>query len=246
MSEAGRGTGENSALAAEVQELLRRLVAFDTVNPPGNERPAQEHLAGAARRRRLRVRAARGRARAAPTSWRGCAAEREGPTLCYLGHVDTVLAEPSEWSHDPWSGDLADGYLWGRGALDMKSQVAAEIAAAVSLARSGWRPARGELLIVAVVDEETGGELGAEWITKHPPREGPLRPARQRGRRRRVRVPRPSPLRGLLRREGRLPLHRRHRGRRRPRLDAEDRRERPAEDGSAARAPRPRASPPTS
>ena len=66
-------------------------------------------------------------------------------------------------------GDLADGYLWGRGSLDMKSQVAAEIAAAASLARSGWRPAQGELLIVAVVDEETGGSLGAEWITRtHP------------------------------------------------------------------------------
>src|SRR5262249_37954110 len=81
--------------------------------------------------------------------------------LCYLGHVDTVLADPSEWSHDPWSGDLADGFVWGRGALDMKSQVAAEVAAAASLARSGWRPARGELLIVAVADEETGGPAGA-------------------------------------------------------------------------------------
>ncbi|MFI5005091.1 MAG: M20/M25/M40 family metallo-hydrolase, partial [Solirubrobacterales bacterium] len=59
--------------------------------------------------------------------------------------------------------------VWGRGALDMKSQVAAEVAAAVSLARSGWRPARGELLIVSVVDEETGGGLGAEWLTRtHP------------------------------------------------------------------------------
>jgi acetylornithine deacetylase/succinyl-diaminopimelate desuccinylase-like protein len=92
-----------------------------------------------------------------------------GPTLCFLGHVDTVLANAQEWTHDPWSGEIADGYLWGRGALDMKSQVAAEIAAAASLARSGWRPARGELLIAAVVDEETGGSLGAEWITKtHP------------------------------------------------------------------------------
>ncbi len=80
-----------------------------------------------------------------------------------------MLANAAEWTHDPWSGDIADGFLWGRGALDMKSQVAAEIAAAASLARSGWRPARGELLIVAVVDEETGGSLGAEWITKtHP------------------------------------------------------------------------------
>ncbi|MCW3028645.1 MAG: peptidase, partial [Solirubrobacterales bacterium] len=94
---------------------------------------------------------------------------RSGPRLCYLGHVDTVLADAGEWSHDPWSGDLADGFLWGRGALDMKSQVAAEVAAAASLARSGWRPARGELLVVSVVDEETGGALGAQWLTEtHP------------------------------------------------------------------------------
>ena len=95
--------------------------------------------------------------------------QADGPTLCYLGHVDTVLANPAEWTHDPWSGEIADGFLWGRGALDMKSQVAAEIAAGASLARSGWRPARGELLIVAVVDEETGGALGAQWITENHP-----------------------------------------------------------------------------
>jgi acetylornithine deacetylase/succinyl-diaminopimelate desuccinylase-like protein len=91
------------------------------------------------------------------------------PTLCYLGHVDTVLANAEEWTHDPWSGDVADGCLWGRGSLDMKSQVAAEVAAAVGLARSGWRPTRGELLVVAVVDEETGGELGAKWLTENHP-----------------------------------------------------------------------------
>jgi acetylornithine deacetylase/succinyl-diaminopimelate desuccinylase-like protein len=95
--------------------------------------------------------------------------KRDGPTLCYLGHVDTVLADASEWTRDPWSGDVADGCVWGRGSLDMKSQVAAEIAAAAALAREGWRPARGELLVVAVVDEETGGELGAKWLTEtHP------------------------------------------------------------------------------
>ncbi len=154
--------------AAEAQVLLQRLVAFNTVNPPGNERLAQEHLRdlladagfecellGAEPERPNLVARLRG--------------EGAGPTLCYLGHVDTVLAEPSEWSHDPWSGDLADGCLWGRGALDMKSQVAAEVAAAAALARSGWRPVRGELLIVSVVDEETGGALGAEWITRNHP-----------------------------------------------------------------------------
>src|ERR1700722_9923719 len=161
---------QSGQAAAEAEELLARLIRFNTVNPPGNERAAQEYLAehltragfecellGAEPERPNLV--ARLRADSA----------QEGPTLCYLGHVDTVLADPSAWTRDPWSGDIADGYLWGRGALDMKSQVAAEIAAAASLARSGWRPERGELLIVAVVDEETGGSLGAEWITKNHP-----------------------------------------------------------------------------
>ncbi len=163
--------------AKEAEELLSRLIGFDTVNPPGNERPAQEYLAehlsaagfecellGAEPERPNLI--ARLRADGAPPAGEPVG---DGPTLCYLGHVDTVLANPDEWTHDPWSGEVIDGFLWGRGALDMKSQVAAEIAAAASLARSGWRPARGELLIAAVVDEETGGSLGAEWITKtHP------------------------------------------------------------------------------
>src|SRR5205823_4183811 len=161
-----------AAAAAEAQQLLRELIRVNTVNPPGNERPASEYLAqhlreagfecellGAEPTRpnllaRLRADGARG---------------QQGPTLCYLGHLDTVLADPAEWTHDPWAGDLAEGFIWGRGALDMKSQVAAEVAAVASLVRAGWRPAKGELLIAAVVDEETGGSLGARWLTEtHP------------------------------------------------------------------------------
>ncbi len=161
-------SGGHSEPAEEAQDLLGGLIRFNTVNPPGNERAAQEFLAdhlaaagfdcellGAEPERPNLLARLRG---AAP-----------GPTLCYLGHVDTVLATPGEWTRDPWSGELVDGFIWGRGALDMKSQVAAEIAAAASLARSGWRPERGELLIVSVVDEETGGSLGAQWITENHP-----------------------------------------------------------------------------
>jgi acetylornithine deacetylase/succinyl-diaminopimelate desuccinylase-like protein len=155
-------------LATESVQLLQRLIAFDTVNPPGNELAAQEYLetllAGAGFECEL-LGAIPGR----PNLVARLRGASYGPTLCYLGHVDTVLADPSEWRRGPWSGELAEGCVWGRGALDMKSQVAAEVAAAVSLARSGWRPARGELLVVAVVDEEVGGELGAEWLTQtHP------------------------------------------------------------------------------
>jgi acetylornithine deacetylase/succinyl-diaminopimelate desuccinylase-like protein len=178
-----------SDLGREATELLQGLVRYDTVNPPGNERAAQEHLAGILTaagfecellgaepgRPNLIARLgpagslARSPAAGSGAAGEGPSASADGPTLCYLGHVDTVLADAGEWTHGPWSADIADGCLWGRGALDMKSQVAAEVAAAVSLARSGWRPARGELLIVAVVDEETGGELGAEWITREHP-----------------------------------------------------------------------------
>ncbi|HXN39146.1 MAG TPA: M20/M25/M40 family metallo-hydrolase, partial [Solirubrobacteraceae bacterium] len=156
-------------LAAEAQQLLAKLIAFNTVNPPGNERPAQEYLADHLARAgfECELLGAQPDRPNLVARLRGEAAD--GPTLCYLGHVDTVLADPPEWTHDPWSGDVADGFVWGRGALDMKSQVAAEIAAAAQLARSGWRPTAGELLLVAVVDEETGGELGAQWITEtHP------------------------------------------------------------------------------
>ncbi|HTW42424.1 MAG TPA: M20/M25/M40 family metallo-hydrolase [Solirubrobacteraceae bacterium] len=170
MSTSGQaGTAWSSQ--GEAAALLARLIRFNTVNPPGNERPAQEflaeHLTQAGFQCEL-LGAEPGRPNLVARLCAPAGAEA-GPTLCYLGHVDTVLAHPQEWTHDPWSGEIADGYLWGRGALDMKSQVAAEVAAAASLARAGWRPARGELLLVAVVDEETGGSLGAEWITQHHP-----------------------------------------------------------------------------
>jgi acetylornithine deacetylase/succinyl-diaminopimelate desuccinylase-like protein len=159
---------EHDQLAAQSVELLQRLIRFNTVNPPGNERAAQEYLAAQLNAAGFECELL-GAESERPNLVARLRGLKDGPTLCYLGHVDTVLANPDEWSHDPWSGDVVDGYLWGRGSLDMKSQVAAEIAAGVALARSGWRPARGDLLIVAVVDEETGGSLGAEWITKNHP-----------------------------------------------------------------------------
>jgi acetylornithine deacetylase/succinyl-diaminopimelate desuccinylase-like protein len=152
----------------QATRLLQRLIRLDTVNPPGNERAAiellRETLTGAGFQCELL-----GVTPERPNLVARLKGAEPGPTLCYLGHVDTVLADASEWKHDPWSGEIADGFMWGRGSLDMKSQVAAEVAAVASLAREGWRPARGELLVVAVVDEETGGELGAKWLCGNHP-----------------------------------------------------------------------------
>ncbi|HWF24114.1 MAG TPA: M20/M25/M40 family metallo-hydrolase [Solirubrobacteraceae bacterium] len=155
-------------LVTETTEVLQRLVRFNTVNPPGNERAAIDYLADYLERAGFSTEVL-GVTPERPNLVARLDGPQDGPTLCYLGHVDTVLAEPSEWEHDPWSGDLADGYLWGRGAIDMKSQVAAEAAAGAALARAGWRPARGTLLLVFVADEETGGELGAHWLTTNHP-----------------------------------------------------------------------------
>jgi acetylornithine deacetylase/succinyl-diaminopimelate desuccinylase-like protein len=165
MSKSGLTT---DALAVESQDVLGRLIRFNTVNPPGNELPAQEYLLGHLSEAGFECELL-GAEPQRPNLLARLRGAEPGPTLCYLGHVDTVLANAAEWRHDPWSGEVIDGFLWGRGAIDMKSQVAAEIVAGSSLARSGWRPARGELLIAAVVDEETGGALGAQWLTANHP-----------------------------------------------------------------------------
>jgi acetylornithine deacetylase/succinyl-diaminopimelate desuccinylase-like protein len=157
-------------LQRETTDVLQRLLRFDTVNPPGNERPAIEYLAAYLEDAGFEAEllaAEEGR----PNLVADLRGSGDGPTLCYIGHVDTVLADPSEWTHDPWGGDILDGCLWGRGAIDMKSQVAAEAAAAAALARQGWRPSSGHLKVVFTSDEEAGGDVGAHWLTEaHPER----------------------------------------------------------------------------
>jgi acetylornithine deacetylase/succinyl-diaminopimelate desuccinylase-like protein len=155
-------------LGDRTARLLGELIRLNTVNPPGRERPAQELLAEELSAAGFQCELL-GAEPERPNLLARLDGAEPGPTFGLLGHTDTVLANAAEWRHDPWSGELIDGFVWGRGALDMKSQVAAEAAAAIALARSGWRPQRGRLLIIAVVDEETGGALGAQWLTREHP-----------------------------------------------------------------------------
>jgi acetylornithine deacetylase/succinyl-diaminopimelate desuccinylase-like protein len=159
---------DRAGLERRTTQLLQRLIRFNTVNPPGNERAVQEHLRDlleAAGFECELLAAAEDR----PNLVARLTAASDGPRLCLLGHVDTVLADPGEWTVDPWSGDLRDGCVWGRGALDMKSQVAAEAAAALALIEEGWRPEAGELKLVFTCDEETGADIGARWLCdEHP------------------------------------------------------------------------------
>src|SRR4051812_31033005 len=139
-------------LQDETADVLSTLIRFNTVIPPGDERECQEWLAGYLENAGLTVELD------GPEPDRpSLVAELrkgDGPTLGYLSHVDTVLADAQDWSTDPWSGEIREGLLYGRGAVDMKSQTAAEVVAAKHLARNA--SFAGTLKIISVADEETG------------------------------------------------------------------------------------------
>jgi acetylornithine deacetylase/succinyl-diaminopimelate desuccinylase-like protein len=155
-----------TTLRDEAADLLQRLIRVDTTNPPGNETAAAELLrdyleangvaceliAKVPERANLVARLPGG----------------NGPTLLLLSHTDVVLADPAEWSVPPFSGELRDGQVWGRGALDMKGQVAANAVAIASLAREGFAPG-GDLIFAATADEEVGDGFGLQWLCEaHP------------------------------------------------------------------------------
>jgi acetylornithine deacetylase/succinyl-diaminopimelate desuccinylase-like protein len=156
----------SETLRDEAIELLQRLLRLNTVNPPGNETAAAELLREYLEANGVDV------ALYARVPERANLVARlrggNGPSLCFLSHTDTVVAAAADWSHDPWSGDLADDHVWGRGALDMKNQVAASAVALASLAREGFRPP-GDLVFVAAADEEVGAGFGLQWLCEaHP------------------------------------------------------------------------------
>ena len=152
---------------SEVAELLQRLIRLDTTNPPGNETLAAELLRGyleaAGVECELYARTPRRANLVARIRGRG-----DGPSLALLSHTDVVLAQPRDWQRDPFGGELVDGVVWGRGALDMKGEVAASAVALATLAREGWRGS-GDLVFVAAADEEVGDEFGLRWLVQaHP------------------------------------------------------------------------------
>jgi acetylornithine deacetylase/succinyl-diaminopimelate desuccinylase-like protein len=155
------------SLRDETTELLQELIRIDTTNPPGNETAAAEvlqaYLEESGAQVELYARVPERANLVARIPGRG-----DGPTLLFLSHTDVVLADAAEWSADPFGGELRDGEVWGRGALDMKGQVAASAVALASLARDGFEPS-GDLIFAATADEEVGAGFGAQWLCEtHP------------------------------------------------------------------------------
>jgi acetylornithine deacetylase/succinyl-diaminopimelate desuccinylase-like protein len=155
------------SLRDEVTELLQELIRVNTTNPPGNETAAAEllrdYLQESGAQVELYARVPERANLVARIPGHG-----DGPTLLFLSHTDVVLADAAEWTADPFGGELRDGSVWGRGALDMKGQVAASAVALASLAREGFEPA-GDLIFAATADEEVGDGFGAQWLCEaHP------------------------------------------------------------------------------
>lgn len=155
------------SLRDETAGLLQQLIRLDTDNPPGNESAAAELLRGYLESNGVQCELyARAPDRANLVA--RIPGTGDGPRLLMLSHTDTVLADPAEWQVDPWSGELRAGEIWGRGALDMKGEVAASAVAIASLAREGFRPA-GDLIFLAAADEEVGDGFGLQWLVEEHP-----------------------------------------------------------------------------
>ena len=161
-----------SAAEDEVVDLASQLIAIDTTNTgePATtvgEREAAEYVAGKLTEVGIEVEVfdsgAPGRTNVF-CRLRGADPDREA--LLVHGHLDVVPAEPSEWSVHPFSGAVQDGYVWGRGAIDMKDMVAMMVAVARRFARDGVVPRR-DIVFAFVADEEAGGAFGAQWLVEH-------------------------------------------------------------------------------
>jgi len=152
---------------AEAVELAARIIRVDSTN--GNETAVAEvlaeYLAEAGVEAEL---VARDPARANLIA--RIPGTGGGPSLAFVGHSDVVPADARDWRRPPFGAEVDDdGYLWGRGAVDMKNEVAARTAAMASLARSGWR-GTGDLLLVIVADEEDGSAaVGMNWLVRERP-----------------------------------------------------------------------------
>jgi acetylornithine deacetylase/succinyl-diaminopimelate desuccinylase-like protein len=160
-------TGED-----EVVDLCRELIRFDTSNygdhsGPG-ERKAAEYVAEKLAEVGLEPKIFESHPGRASTVARIEGEDPSRPALLIHGHLDVVPANAADWTHDPFSGEIADGCVWGRGAVDMKDMDAMTLAVVRDRLRSGRRPPR-DIVVAFLADEEAGGTYGARHLVDHHP-----------------------------------------------------------------------------
>ncbi|MEU4110599.1 M20/M25/M40 family metallo-hydrolase [Streptomyces sp. NPDC048208] len=160
-------TGED-----EVVDLCRELIRFDTSNygdhsGPG-ERAAAEYVAGKLAEVGLEPKIFESHPGRASTVARIEGEDPSRPALLIHGHLDVVPANADDWTHDPFSGEIADGCVWGRGAVDMKDMDAMTLAVVRDRLRSGRKPPR-DIVVAFLADEEAGGTYGARYLVDNHP-----------------------------------------------------------------------------
>jgi acetylornithine deacetylase/succinyl-diaminopimelate desuccinylase-like protein len=157
---------------AAALELLQALVRFETVNPPGQEADCIAWLADRLRADGVEptvLASGPGRANlVARLPAAGATTGHQAGPLLLNGHVDVVGVEAERWRHPPFAAEVHDGWLWGRGTVDMKHMVAMSVAVIGLLARLGV-PLRRDLVLAAVADEENGCAFGSAWLVDHHP-----------------------------------------------------------------------------
>ncbi len=170
---ANQGTAQAAQAAQdEVVTICRDLIRIDTSNPgdhsgPG-ERQAAEHVAALLSEVGLEPVVLESHPKRTSVVTRIAGRDRDRPALLVHGHLDVVPANAADWRRDPFSGEVADGCVWGRGAIDMKDMDAMMLAVVRQRLREGRAPAR-DVVLTFTADEEAGGKWGARWLVDNHP-----------------------------------------------------------------------------
>ena len=154
-----------NGIEQEITSFLSDLIRINTTNPPGNETAAANFIAQYLAKEGFKtevIESAPGRG-SVVTRLKGSG---EKPNLLLLSHIDVVAANPAEWTVDPFAGVVKDGYVYGRGAYDMKGMTAVEVLTLLLLKRNNV-PVKGDVVLAATADEEKGGEEGAGYLLRN-------------------------------------------------------------------------------
>ena len=170
MTQNAAAAGTNAA--DEVAALCSDLIRIDTTNPGDNsgpgERQAAEHVAALLADAGLEPRVLESHPGRATVVTRIAGEDSSRPALLIHGHLDVVPADAADWAVHPFSGEIRDGFVWGRGAVDMKDMDAMILAVVRQRLREGRRPPR-DVVLAFLADEEAGGSYGAGWLVDNHP-----------------------------------------------------------------------------
>ncbi len=162
-----KSDAEWRAAGQEAATLLSQYIAINTTNPPGNELKAAEWLRAVLGREGIEAQIFEpGPGKA--NLFARVPGDGTGRPLIFLNHMDVVLATPEYWKVDPFGGVVQDGYVWGRGALDMKGEAIAQLMTLIILKRAGV-PLKRDIIFLATADEEIGAGVGAGWFVENHP-----------------------------------------------------------------------------